>query len=279
MTIGRGVALCALLVAGISGLPEGASSQEQASVLAAASVSGRVVQFETGQPLEGVTVTLISLAGTADAATRISDSGGVFSFEVVPPGGYVLSAAMLGYAGLQDTLAIASGTEVQIEIPMTLSAVALEPVVVSVTRQPVGPLRGFERRRVTTHGVFMTRSEIERRSPQRFSDLIRTIPGTRLVPSGPFGQRIYFRGGCVPDLWLDGTLVNMNQDIDNYLQPDDLEAVEVYRGPELPGEFGVNLCGAIVAWTRRGEPSKDERSVKRQLIMAGAFLLAIVLTR
>ena len=68
-------------------------------------------------------------------------------------------------------------------------------------------------------------------------------------------------------------------DIDSFLRPEDLEAVEVYRGPDLPGEFGTNLCGAIVAWTRRGGPSTEGRSLNKQLIFAGSFLLLIFLTR
>jgi outer membrane cobalamin receptor len=34
----------------------------------------------------------------------------------------------------------------------------------------------------------------------------------------------------------------------------DIEAVEIYRGATVPGEFGGGdaACGALVVWTRRG---------------------------
>ncbi|UCC25265.1 MAG: hypothetical protein JSU98_16315, partial [Gemmatimonadales bacterium] len=41
-----------------------------------------------------------------------------------------------------------------------------------------------------------------------------------------------------------------------------MEALEVYHGFELPVEFGVNVCGGILLWTRRGPsappPSDDD---------------------
>ncbi|RMH14199.1 MAG: hypothetical protein D6701_11515, partial [Gemmatimonadetes bacterium] len=39
------------------------------------------------------------------------------------------------------------------------------------------------------------------------------------------------------------------------IRPEDIEAIEVYRGAsEVPAEFGGSDagCGAIVIWTRRG---------------------------
>jgi hypothetical protein len=53
--------------------------------------------------------------------------------------------------------------------------------------------------------------------------------------------------------------------------------MEVYRGPELPGEFGTNLCGAIVAWTRRGDAAPATRSMKKQFLLAGSILAAFVI--
>ena len=37
--------------------------------------------------------------------------------------------------------------------------------------------------------------------------------------------------------------------------PQDVEAVEVYHGFELPAEFGVDACGGVLLWTRRGDPT------------------------
>lgn len=250
----------------------------------AATVRGWVVEYETGVPLEGATVSLASGPDSLPGVVaRISGPGGTFFFPVVPPGLYRLSATLLGYMDLRDTLRVESASDLELTLPLSVSPVPLEPIVVDITQRPIGPLAGFERRRRKLRGTFITREDIEASNPFEFTDLLRTIPGTRLVPTATFGQRVTFRGGCTPDLWVDGTHVSTRGDIDSFLRPEDLEAVEIYRGPETPGEFGGNLCGAIVVWTRRGapEPAKAEgRSLRRQLTFAASFvLLAFLIAR
>jgi len=246
----------------------------------APTVRGWVVEHETGAPLEGAQVTLGSaVEGQSFLQTQISGSEGVFVFAGVPPGRYEIAATLLGYTELVDTLDVRAASDLEVTLPLSVSPLPLEPVVVEVTRRPAGPLVDFERRRLASTGTFFVREDIESRNPQEFTDLLRTIPGIRLVPTGTFGNRVYFRGGCTPALWLDGAQVGSTVDIDSFLRPQDLEAVEVYSGPDLPGEFGSNLCGAIVAWTRRGDPAPEGRSLKKQLIFAGSFLLLVFLTR
>jgi hypothetical protein len=68
--------------------------------------------------------------------------------------------------------------------------------------------------------------------------------------------------------------------MDHILPTIDLEAVEVYHASSLPVEFGSNPCGAIVVWTRRGEPGVGDGSFLRGLAFAAGFLLlGLVLTR
>lgn len=260
---------------------------EQARLLGQASdqsvsVRGRVVVHETGEPLEGAAVLLTPDAGDLDlpgGGTRQTGPTGVFVFPQVPPGLYRLSASMLGYTDLLDTLRVEAGAALEVTLPLSVSPVPLEPIIVVVGRRPVGPLAAFERRRETQRGVFVTREDIEARNTREFTDLLRSLPGIRLVPTDTYGNRVYFRGGCTPDIWVDGIQVGTTTDLDAFLRPEDLEAVEVYRGPELPGEFGSNLCGAVVAWSRRGftpDAADTQRSLVRQLIFAGSLVLGII---
>ena len=49
------------------------------------------------------------------------------------------------------------------------------------------------------------------------------------------------------------------------MTPQAMEALEVYHGFELPVEFGVNTCGGILLWTRRGVtpvPPADEEEAE-----------------
>ena len=69
-------------------------------------------------------------------------------------------------------------------------------------------------------------------------------------------------------------------ELDFFLQPSDVEAVEIYHGTYVPVEFGVNSCGAIVVWTRGGEPTGTQEGLWRRVLFAvGLLSLTILLTR
>jgi hypothetical protein len=57
--------------------------------------------------------------------------------------------------------------------------------------------------------------------------------------------------------YLDGIRMT-DWDLDN-IRPDDLEAIEIYTGPDTPVEFanrydanGDYQCGVVLIWTTRG---------------------------
>ncbi len=244
------------------------------------SVTGQVVDAVTGRPLQYVSLGLRPFSLAADAATLVvTDARGRFQFGDVVPGRYVLAVEQLGFRSVGDTLDVAAEVRLDMLIQMSATPLEVAPVVVAIPRRPLGPLRGFDLRRETMSGTFLTRDDIEAANVVEFTDLMRTVPGMRVVPMGAFGSRIVMRG-CRPDLWLDGTLVSAGYgDIDSFLRPQDLEAVEVYRGSVVPGEFGTTQCGAVVAWSRRGQVDMQRRSIKKQLLFAGSLVALFVLIR
>jgi hypothetical protein len=77
---------------------------------------------------------------------------------------------------------------------------------------------------------------------------------------GFFGKRIAFRsafgkGYCRPDLYVDGVLFRAgDMEIDEIVNPDHVEAIEVYTRPGVaPLQFTNNMsgCGSIVVWLRK----------------------------
>lgn len=268
-----------LATAAIFGTATGADPV-QGQVVVPSTIRGRVLEHETDRPLPGALVSLTpGLAGEEGRKAQPSGDDGEFLFLQVPPGSYRLEVVLLGYHDLVDTLVVDPGSELALTLPLSASPVRLEPLVVVTIRQP-GPMIGFEMRRQTANGFFMTREEIEATASHQFTDLLRRVPGARIVPTG-FGSRVYFRTGCVPDLWVDGTLANTTPNIDSFLRPEQIAGIEVYRGADLPIEFGSNLCGAIVVWTRDGRPSTgtgEKRSLVRQLIVAGSFVVLSAFT-
>jgi hypothetical protein len=65
--------------------------------------------------------------------------------------------------------------------------------------------------------------------------------------------------------------------MDDILPVMDLEAVEVYHGVNVPVQFGSNSCGAIVVWTRRGEPGPPGGSFWRRVAIAATFVALALL--
>ncbi len=244
-------------------------------------VRGQLLEHETGIPLDGAAVSLASGPGpTRGIGTRVTNSDGRFMFREVRPGSYRLIVRLIGYQELRDTLEIGPGAEVDLSLSLSVSPIELEPlVVVSDRRPPPGPLRDFERRRESMNGTYFDREEIERRNPFRFSDLLRLVPGARVMPAGPFDNSIRLRSGCRPVIWMDGMRLSTGEGIDHLIQPLDLEAVEIYHASELPVEFGANSCGGIIVWTRRGEPSVGGGSWWKRALFALVFLtVALVAT-
>ena len=87
------------------------------------------------------------------------------------------------------------------------------------------------------------------------------------------------RGGCRPDLLLDGVAIRPSAGLtlDDYLSSNEVEAIEVYRGVETPLRFGSNSCGAIVVWTRVPETISDSRPFWKRFLVAAGGLLTIAL--
>jgi hypothetical protein len=244
----------------------------------AATVRGLVLEYETGRPLEGAGITLVLLSDSATAREEgVSGNEGTFALTHLSPGLYALSAALPGYQELRDTLRLDPGSEIELTLPLSVSPVHLDPIVVAVGPQPSARQSvGFERRRSRLNGTFLSREDIERSGAYVFTDLLRSVGGVRVLRTEYHGHSVRLRGGCVPDLWLDGARLGATGDLDMYVRSEDVEAVEIYRGPQVPAEFSWSSCGAIIVWSRRGEPNAEGGSLERQLLLAGSFLLLVL---
>lgn len=241
-------------------------------------VRGKVLEHETGTPLASAAVSLASgPGGTGGIGTRVTSSEGNFLFRRVPPGTYRVIVTLIGYRDLRDTLQVDLESDLDLILPMSVSPVELEPLVVAAKRRPRGIMGDFERRRRSLSGTFFNREEIENRQPMLLTDLLRMVPGARVVPTSPYEYTVLLRGSCRPALVVDGMRLLTEEGMDRILPTMDLEAVEVYHAPSLPVEFGSNPCGAIVVWTRRGEPGLEGGGFWRRLAFAVGFVSLVFL--
>lgn len=213
-------------------------------------IVGVVTSLPTHQPLVGASV---EIAGV-NRSTR-TDSSGNFRVAELAAGNVTLTVRAIGYEAITATVSVAADSTVQLNFVFR-AVVELAPVIAESPAYGVrdARLRGFHERRAAGFGRFVTREDIEKRDPGDSRDLLRGMPGVRVV-----GNRIQMASSmsspnCRVQYFLDGIHI-LAPAADFFLQfrPRDLEGLEVYRGPaETPLAFsrGGAECGVIAIWTR-----------------------------
>lgn len=259
-----------------------------AGPVAAQELTGRVLDHASGEPLATVRVVLLDPDGRQYDET-LTDSLGHFALAPPRAGSWLVAAELLGYASVRSPLvAVEAGEGIELEIRMSVEPIPVEPVVVTGRVWHSSPdLRDFYERvrrgRTTGFGSFVTRAEIDRSSPFAASDVVRMLPGVRVVRTGGgpgSGNLIRLSRGCIPAIYVDGTHINgfrPGESLDNFVVPMDIEGIEVYRGstPPVGGYFDDRGCGLVLVWTRRG--TRDGRPFSWTRLIIGASLLLGVL--
>lgn len=234
-------------------------------------VRGTLLDAASGQPIPSGNVTISANRGRWQRHTQ-SDSVGRFEFEDVSAGPYRLRARRVGYRDASGELGLSADSLVEVQLRLAAASVVMEPVtVVSRSTRDVSPvLRGFYDRMQHGFGRYITREEIEARHAVYVADVLRHIPNLR----GTAGRMGNANGGfthgstgdrCSVVFFLDGLQLNQpaiagrytQRDfaIDDYVNADEVEGIEVYRGEsDTPAEFVTRWvqCGTVVIWTRRG---------------------------
>ncbi len=231
--------------------PDSTGGRAPAAALGVARLVGKVVN-NAGRPLAGARV---QLEGTTRAAT--TRPTGEFVLDSLPAGTQSVSVRLLGYAPVDEAVDLESRAPRNVTIRMTEFVPVLETVRVTAARERALDDVGFSRRKRTGMGHYMEGAAINTNALQ-FSDVMRTVPGIRVVPSHGGKQMITSSrstNGCV-NVWVDGTMWQQLEpgDIDDFVRPHELAAIEYYSPTTTPGEFQSGRsgsCSTIVAWTAR----------------------------
>lgn len=232
-----------------------------------ASIAGRVVDSQSGRSIAGVAVTGVSIN-----RTTITNEAGLFLLDSLILGTVVLRFESIGYVARTDSITIDDYRSVAVEVRLSRDPINLPPIAVTVRSQRLVEVGFYERRFESgLSGHFLTRTDIEKRSPRGLTDLFYNIPGAGVSYGGPGRRVIRFRrfpgnvgaaspGGCVPDLYLDGFLLQDVSARDNPYTPrlrdydvvatNAIEGIEVYVGSVTPMQYH-HVCGVILIWTRR----------------------------
>ena len=215
-------------------------------------ITGRIIDRSTGLGIENAELSIRD-----EGIGTLTNIRGMFVFEEVPYGVYIIDVRHLAFADREVALHVAGGLTQNLVIELSEQAMALEGLTVTVEpKRFYNDMEGLVRRMNMGFGDFMLRSDIEASSASSLTHLLLGR-GVRLNDAG---RSLVIRGRvCTPMVFIDGRLTRLDPDrglLD--ISVLDAEAVEFYKGTaSIPAEFNYsnNLqvgCGAIVIWTRRG---------------------------
>ena len=237
-----------------------------------------VTDVETGAPIAGAEVRL-----RERATAGVTDAAGVLRLGSLAPGADEALVRFLGYGQALIRVELRAGDTTRAAAQLRRVPAELAEVEVAADREPWRSLPGWEARRRVGLGYFLTREDIERLRPTKSIELMRTVPGVRLVPIG--GDKYVIRmsravgGGCQPHVYLDGVKV-LNEltqagppqpsgtlrrparpprvtqgSILETIQPESIEAIEVFVGAsQIPPQYNMtgSVCGVVLVWLKRG---------------------------
>jgi hypothetical protein len=211
-----------------------------------------VVTDTAGRPIARAEVGL--LAGREIARSLRTGEDGRFELTNLPDRTTSIVVRRLGYQPRVYTVQIREGaTRAFLPVVLDPMPAELEKIIVMArVAESGGRLREFyERKSRSAWGTFIDREQIERRNPLWMSDMLRMVPGVRVLPTRMGGNAVRLRGGCRPLVWLDGMPVR-GAELDEIAFPSEVAGVEVYRSQAgTPARFiSMDGCGAIVVWTR-----------------------------
>lgn len=218
-------------------------------------VTGEIVSVPDNVPVADAALRLAPEDG--DTAAAVSDTAGRFVLRPGRRGAYVLEAEAQGLRSARSPaeFRLGEGDSLHVLVRLSADSVLARPVQVLAAVRMTAALREFYARAAQNRfGWFVTRAEIEEQHPFQTVDLLRRAPGIRILPTrGTLGYGVRGRGGCIPNVYVDGTrVVGGAAAIDFWIAPQDLEGIEVYTESTAPPQYGGrnSACTVILLWTR-----------------------------
>ncbi len=280
---GRNAPLWLVVGAFILGTPVMAQETDRSAVVVVGSVEDR----SEGGPLAQVSVRLVSdprREGSVPqvVAELLTGTDGRFTTAPLAPGFYRIQIQFLGYQTVDERILVDGASPMDIQVELSQEAIALDGIVVVSRRSRVLENEGFYQRRQQGFGRTFTRDEIRQRGATATTDILRMVPGLSLAsPNHMSSPYVFLRGGCRPDIIMDGLNLGPDVPIDDIMPAWNLEGLEVHRAATVPIRFRGNPCGAVIMWTI--DPSAQEPGSPfswRRLMAAGGFVvLSFLLTR
>ncbi|MBI3654004.1 MAG: TonB-dependent receptor [Acidobacteria bacterium] len=231
-----------------------------ASTLAfAADNFGRIEGTITDQTGAGIAASRVVLRDAVGAAVAQSstDHQGHFAFRL-REGRYLLTVEAKGFSQTEKLFVEVRANETKrADVEMAVAAVS-DQIVVSATRTATSS------NEVAGAVAVISEDDFKRNSDSQISEALRLVPGLAVVQTGGRGglTSIFTRGGesDYNKVLIDGVPVNAAGGAFDFatLTPENLERVEVARGPQS-ALFGSDAMTSVIQlFTRRGATATPE---------------------
>ncbi len=220
-------------------------------------VSGTVVAAVGGQPLAGAQASIV------DGPQTRANERGEFALTDAPYGTRMLEVRAVGYYPVRRRVDVVAGAA-PVHVALSTLKSVLDTVKVMATRREWRDIKEFQERRRSGAGRYLGADDIMRRHPIVSSDIFRNISGVRMLLDDTGERTIFLRGGvgsaggqdlCAPAIFLDGSFLSESftaADIDTWVRPNEIAAIEIYHDAGVPAQFqrALSGCGAIVIWSK-----------------------------
>ena len=223
-------------------------------------ITGRVTSAAGGQPLAGAHVLLV---GSTSVATTADD--GTYTLRNVAVGTFQLQALHVGYEAQKKPVTVAKGETAKIDFALNTAVVQLQEVVTTATGQ---------QRRVELGNAVSTLNiaqQVEAVPNNNLTSMmIAKSPGVTILPGTELGgaPTVRIRGvssislSNAPIWYVDGVRYSGNglssgTDVGfsllNTLNPEDIEDIEIVKGPSAATLYGTNAAnGVVLITTKKG---------------------------
>jgi TonB-dependent starch-binding outer membrane protein SusC len=238
----------------------------EAQAQQAGSVSGRIVDQTSSQPLGGAQIVI---AGTQIGG--VTNAQGRYTLLNVPAGQQTVQVQFIGFARQEQSVTVEPGGSAVLDFALVRTAIDLDRIVVTGTGAPTA-------QRTLGHTLATINTDRLQDAPTlNVSELLSgREPGLSALPTGGNtgeGARIRIRGNASlaqsnePIIYVDGVRIdNSGSGSDNLrlsrlddLNPEAIERIEVLKGAAAATLYGTEASsGVIQIFTKAGRTGAPE---------------------
>src|SRR4051812_5409316 len=226
----------------------------------AAVIKGRVTEKETGQPVQGASVT--APVGTSRIGA-LTDAAGNYTLRGAPAGSVRMTVSRIGYTPASQVITVPADGEVTADFTLTHTALRLEEVVTTAT--------GEQSRRELGNAVASVKADsITKTQPvTNVSEMLQArASGVQVIQTqGVLGSspNIRIRGvsslslSNEPLVVVDGARFSNENEPGNIsgvrinrlstLDPEEIESIDVIKGPSAAALYGTAAANGVIVIT------------------------------